>query len=72
MLNTTRLWLAALTLGLVPCAVSAHPGDLIPPFKVNFSFRFDIHATAHPQPTAPWWAYFPQENHQMAPAMNTG
>jgi hypothetical protein len=74
MLKNTRLWLIALALGLAPCTAFAHGrqgaqcGPRGFPFKVTWNFQFDIHATACPQPTAPWWAYFPVDNHQMTPA----
>lgn len=65
---TPRRFWAALGLLLAPLAAPAHAEGIIPPFKVNFVFRFDIHSTACPKPTAPWWAYFPQGAHDMAPA----
>lgn len=66
--TTTRRFWAALGLLLAPQAVPAQAEGIIPPFKVNFVFRFDVQSTAHPRPTAPWWAYFPQGAHEMAPA----
>ena len=68
MYTTTRRFLAALGLILAPLAAPAHAWEIIPPFKVNFTFRLDIRSTAHPQATAPWWAYFPQGAGDMAPS----
>ena len=73
MLNNTRLWLAALALGLAPCTAFANGRECGHrprgfPFTVTSNFHFDIHVTRCPQPTAPWWAYFPKDEHQMAPA----
>ena len=68
-MNTNlRRCLAALGLMLAPLAAPAHAWEIFPPFKVNLTFRFDVVSTAHPQPSAPWWAYFPQGAHQQAPA----
>lgn len=70
-MRITRLWPAALGLGVFAWVPPAHAEGIIPPFKVHFSLRFNITSTAHPQPTAPWWAYFPQGGHDMAPASGT-
>jgi len=58
----------ALGVMLAPLAAPAHAWDLIPSLKLNVTFRVDVHSTAHPHPTAPWWAYFPQGAHEQAPA----
>ena len=68
--TTRRIW-ATLGLLLAPLAAPAQAEGIIPPFKVNFVFRFDIQSTNCPRPTAPWWAYFPQGAHEMAPASGT-
>ncbi len=70
-MKITRLGSAALMLGAFAGALPAHAEGIIPPFKVHFSVRFNISSTAHPQPTAPWWAYFPQDAHTMAAASGT-
>src|SRR5688500_20342815 len=71
-MRITRLWLAALGLGAFAWATPAHAeGFALPPFKVHFSVRFRVTSTEHPAPTAPWWAYFPQGGHDMAPASGT-
>ncbi|MEK7214967.1 MAG: hypothetical protein AAB289_05165 [Chloroflexota bacterium] len=67
MRTNLRCTLAALGLLLAPLAAPAHAWEIFPPFKVNLTFRFDLVFTAQPQPTAPWWAYFPQGAHQQAP-----
>ncbi|MCI0682672.1 MAG: hypothetical protein L0Y71_11250 [Gemmataceae bacterium] len=71
-MRITRLGLAALSLGAFAWAQPAHAeGICLPPFKVHFSMRLKITSTEHPEPTAPWWAYFPQGGHGMAPASGT-
>ncbi len=66
MIHLRRSWLVALGLTMFPLAASAHPGDIIPPLKVDFSIRFNVYSPVCPQPTAPWWAYFPADAQQMA------
>jgi len=78
-MRTSRLWPAALCLGAFAWAAPAHAEGLlpnchlpcIPPFKVQFSVRFNISSTAHPHPTAPWWAYFPEGSENPAPPYTT-
>ena len=64
MIKTSRLGMALLGLGLFPLAAPANPGHWLPPIRVNFTFRFDVHSLAEPHPSAPWWCYFPQDPHQ--------
>lgn len=70
MITSSRLWLAALALGACPLAASAN-GYLLPPMKVDFSFKFRVYNPQTPHPTAPWWAYFPDGGQTMTPQSGT-
>jgi hypothetical protein len=62
------LTLAGLT--LFPFAAPAQAEGLpLPPIKVNVIFRVDVRSVAQPKPSAPWWAYFPQDPHRMVPGV---
>lgn len=66
MSNITRLAIATLSLGLFARAAPANDWHF-PTIRFTFKVGVDVQSPHDPKPSAPWWAYFPQENHATAP-----